>query len=132
LSECLAQEVKAFNVRVAVVEPGPIATRSLGKVQGAQPKTTYPQFRRLAALFAAATKQPTSPYMAGEQIRHIVESDSWQLRYPIGPHAPFAHPTGPVAHGTLGAGFAIRSRCRSAGVSGSGPASTSTIRSPIA
>jgi NAD(P)-dependent dehydrogenase (short-subunit alcohol dehydrogenase family) len=88
LSECLAQEVKAFNVRVALVEPGPIPTPTLGRVQRAQPKRAYPQLRRLAALFAASMKQPTSPYVVGEQIRRIVESDSWQLRYPVGPHAP--------------------------------------------
>jgi hypothetical protein len=32
----------------------------------------------------------TSPYVVSEQIRQIVESDNWQLRYPIGPDAvPF-------------------------------------------
>src|SRR6478672_6178559 len=31
LSECLAQEMKAFNVRVAIVEPGVIATPIFGK-----------------------------------------------------------------------------------------------------
>ena len=31
LSECLAQEVRAFNVRVAIVEPGVIATPIFGK-----------------------------------------------------------------------------------------------------
>lgn len=88
MSECLAQEVKPFGIRVALVEPGPIATPVLGKYQGARPKTAYPQARRLGALFAAAMKQPTSPYEVGEQIRRIIESDSWQLRYPVGPHAP--------------------------------------------
>jgi NAD(P)-dependent dehydrogenase (short-subunit alcohol dehydrogenase family) len=85
LSECLAQEVKAFKVRVALVEPGVIATPIFGKIE--RPKTVYPQGRRLAALFAASMKQPTSPYVVGEQIRQIVESDSWQLRYPVGPSA---------------------------------------------
>jgi NAD(P)-dependent dehydrogenase (short-subunit alcohol dehydrogenase family) len=88
LSECLAQEVRAFNVRVALVEPGPIATQSLDKVQRAQPKTDYPQLRRLAALFAAAMERPTLPSAAGDLIRQIVESNSWQLRYTVGPLAP--------------------------------------------
>jgi NAD(P)-dependent dehydrogenase (short-subunit alcohol dehydrogenase family) len=86
LSECLAQEVKAFNVRVALVEPGPISTSIFTKM--GQPQTAYPQGRRLAKLFAALTKQPTSPSVVGQQIRQIVEGDSWQLRYVIGPYAP--------------------------------------------
>ena len=88
LSECLAQEVKAFNIRVALVEPGPIATHALGKFPAAQPKTAYPLLRRLAAVFAASMKQLTSPDVVGEQIRQIVDGASWQLRYPAGPHAP--------------------------------------------
>ncbi len=88
LSECLAQEVKAFNICVALLEPGPIATQIAGKISPGQPKTAYPQGRRLAALFAASMKQPTSPYVVADQIRQIVEGDSWRLRYPVGPHAP--------------------------------------------
>ena len=88
LSECLAEEVKALNIRVALVEPGPIATAIAGRVSQGQPKSAYPQGRRLAALFAAFMQQPVSPYVVGEQIRQIVEGDSWQLRYPVGPHAP--------------------------------------------
>lgn len=88
LSECLAQEVKAFNIRVALVEPGVIATPIFRKM--GIPKTSYPQGRRLAALFAAMTKEPTPPEAVAEQVRQIIEGDSWQLRYPVGPHAPIA------------------------------------------
>ena len=88
LSECLAQEVKTFNIRVALVEPGPIATPIIAKIMPGPPKTAYPQGRRLAALFAAFMKRPTSPYVVGEQILQIIESDNWRLRYPVGPHAP--------------------------------------------
>lgn len=85
LSECLAQEVKSSNIRVAIVDPGPIATPELRKFQRAQPITAHPQFRRLAALFVAATKQPTLPDNVADQICRIVDGDNWQLRYPIGP-----------------------------------------------
>ena len=41
-------------------------------------------------MFTASLTKPTSPYVVGEQIRQIVEGDSWQLRYPVGPDAvPF-------------------------------------------
>jgi hypothetical protein len=38
-------------------------------------------------LFAASLSNPTSAYVVGEQIRQIVNGDSWQLRYPVGPDA---------------------------------------------
>jgi NAD(P)-dependent dehydrogenase (short-subunit alcohol dehydrogenase family) len=89
-SEALAQELKPFGVRVAIVEPGVIATPILGKIKPNPPNSHYPYARRLNALFAASIKNPVSPYVVGEAIRHIAESDSWQLRYPVGPDAaPF-------------------------------------------
>lgn len=86
LSECLAQEMKLFGVRVAIVEPGVIATPIFGKIP---PPTTsrYPHTRRLTELFRASLEKPVSPYVVGEKIREIVDSDSWQLRHPVGPDA---------------------------------------------
>jgi NAD(P)-dependent dehydrogenase (short-subunit alcohol dehydrogenase family) len=90
VSEVLAQEVKAFNIRVAIVEPGVIQTPIFDKMRKIPAETRYPQERRLQVLFAASLAHPVSPAVVGEQIRQIVESESWQLRYPIGPDAvPF-------------------------------------------
>lgn len=86
LSESLACEVKAFGIRVAVVEPGVIATPIFGKTNLEAP-SIYPHGRRLDALFQASLKNPVSPYVVGEAIRGIVENDSAQLRYPVGPDA---------------------------------------------
>jgi NAD(P)-dependent dehydrogenase (short-subunit alcohol dehydrogenase family) len=86
LSDTLASEMKAFGVRVAVVEPGVIATPIFGKV-GPEKPTIYPHLRRLNALFQASLKTPTSPYVVAEVIRGIVDGDSWQVRYPAGPEA---------------------------------------------
>ena len=89
-SEALAQEMRPFGVRVAIVEPGIIATPIFGKVTPGTENSHYPHSRRLAALFAASLKNPVSPYVVGEAIRRIAESDNWQLRYPVGPDAaPF-------------------------------------------
>jgi len=90
VSEALAQEMKPFGVRVAIVEPGVIATPIFGKVAPGPGNSHYPNARRLDALFAASLKNPVSPYVVGEAIRGIADSESWQLRYPVGPDAaPF-------------------------------------------
>ncbi len=44
----------------------------------------------MARLFAASLMPPTDPGVVGDKIREIIESDSWQLRYPVGSDAgPF-------------------------------------------
>src|SRR3990172_2234533 len=50
-SEVLAQEVKRFNVRVAIVEPGIIETAIFGKLPKISSNTRYSGERRLLALF---------------------------------------------------------------------------------
>jgi NAD(P)-dependent dehydrogenase (short-subunit alcohol dehydrogenase family) len=87
LSECLAQEMRAFNVRIAIVEPGVIATPIFGKARPLPPDSPYPHARRLRAIFAAALSNPTPPTVVADLIRDIVDGDSWQLRYPAGPDA---------------------------------------------
>jgi NAD(P)-dependent dehydrogenase (short-subunit alcohol dehydrogenase family) len=87
LSECLAQEMRAFNVRVAIVEPGVIATPIFKKARPLQADSRYPHSKRLRAIFAAALANPTPPSLVGDAIRQIVDGDSWQLRYPVGPDA---------------------------------------------
>jgi NAD(P)-dependent dehydrogenase (short-subunit alcohol dehydrogenase family) len=91
LSEALAQELRAFGVRVAIVEPGIIDTRMSRNIEGMASSKLYPQVRRCAALFeetiAAGAGQPE---MVGQKVREIVESGTWQLRHPVGPDAePF-------------------------------------------
>jgi NAD(P)-dependent dehydrogenase (short-subunit alcohol dehydrogenase family) len=85
-SESLAQEVKAFGVRVAIVEPGVIATPIFGKVQPPA-DSNYPHGRRIYELFRVSLENPVSPDVVGEMIREIVESGSWKLRHPVGPDA---------------------------------------------
>ncbi len=87
LSESLAQEMKPFNVRVAIVEPGIIDTPMARRVEIPQGPSPYPQQRRFAAMFTASLKNPAPPSVVGEKVVEIVESGTWQLRHPVGPDA---------------------------------------------
>lgn len=87
LSECLAQEVKSFGIRVAIVEPGIIANPIFGKIKADPAGTHYPHKRRINALFRASLERPVSPFVVGERIRDIVDSGTWTLRHPVGSDA---------------------------------------------
>jgi NAD(P)-dependent dehydrogenase (short-subunit alcohol dehydrogenase family) len=87
MSEALAGEVKAHNIRIAIVEPGVIETPIFNKYSSPPKDSLYPQARRQHALFQASLENHVSPFVVGEIIREIVESNSWQLRYPAGPDA---------------------------------------------
>lgn len=90
LSEALAQEMKTFNVRVALVEPGIIETPMAKRIGEPPAGSPYSQHRRFALLFAAALKNPAPPSLVAQKIREIIENGTWQLRHPVGPDAlPF-------------------------------------------
>jgi NAD(P)-dependent dehydrogenase (short-subunit alcohol dehydrogenase family) len=91
VSEALAQEMKKFNVRVALVEPGIIDTPMARRLQKPPAGSPYTQSRRFAHLFAASLKnRPVPPSVVGEKIVEIIESGTWILRHPVGPDAaPF-------------------------------------------
>ena len=88
LSEALAQEVKPFNIRVAIVEPGVIATPMTMQERPKPPPNPYSnQIQRLTALFTEALKAQTSPYVVAVTIQDIVEGKATRLRNPSGPDA---------------------------------------------
>jgi NAD(P)-dependent dehydrogenase (short-subunit alcohol dehydrogenase family) len=90
LSESLAQEVKPFNVRVAIVQPGIIDTPAARHVAYTDNPSRYPQERRVAALFTETLKNPTPASVVAEKVLEIADTDTWQLRHPVGPDAaPF-------------------------------------------
>lgn len=91
VSEALAQEVKPFNIRVAIVEPGIINTQMAQNIKNARSSNSiYPQVSRFGGLFAASLKTPTPPTLVAEKIVEISESNTWKLRHPVGPDSePF-------------------------------------------
>jgi len=90
LSEALAGEMKTFNVRVAIVEPGIIDTAMARRIEDPAQPSPYPQRERFSIMFAQSLKNPVSPSIVGDKILEIVDSGTWQLRHPVGPDAfPF-------------------------------------------
>jgi NAD(P)-dependent dehydrogenase (short-subunit alcohol dehydrogenase family) len=86
LSECLAQELSPFKVRVAIVEPGIIATPMTTTPRPVPPPGPYSTTRRrFGALFTESLKTPTSPFEVAKVIEDIVDGRSTKLRNPAGP-----------------------------------------------
>jgi NAD(P)-dependent dehydrogenase (short-subunit alcohol dehydrogenase family) len=90
-SECLAQEVKSWGIKVALVEPGIIdsamATTNLPQYDE---KTLYPHGPRIHGFFKNPLRPEASPTLVAETIRYLIEADDPRLRFPVGPDAlPF-------------------------------------------
>jgi NAD(P)-dependent dehydrogenase (short-subunit alcohol dehydrogenase family) len=84
VSEALAGEVKPFNIRVGFVEPGVIDTQMAREI-GTDEGSMYAQTKRFAGLFAASLKTPTNASLVADKILEIADSETWQLRHPVGP-----------------------------------------------
>jgi NAD(P)-dependent dehydrogenase (short-subunit alcohol dehydrogenase family) len=90
LSESLAGEMKTFGVRVLIVEPGIIDTAMARRIGVPANPSPYRQRERFAAMFEAALKNPVHPSLVAKKIVELAESNTWQLRHPVGPDAvPF-------------------------------------------
>jgi NAD(P)-dependent dehydrogenase (short-subunit alcohol dehydrogenase family) len=87
LSEALAGEMKTFNVRVAIVEPGIIDTSMARRISDSPGDSLYQQRARFASMFANALQNPVSPSVVAQKILEISETGTWQLRHPVGPDA---------------------------------------------
>ncbi|HEY4906546.1 MAG TPA: SDR family oxidoreductase [Candidatus Acidoferrum sp.] len=90
LSEGLAGEMKTFDVRVALVEPGIIDTAMARRITVNEKTSPYRQGDRFAALFQNSLKTPVHPSLVADKILEVAESATWNVRHPVGPDAiPF-------------------------------------------
>ncbi len=90
LSEALACELKPFNIRVAIVEPGIIDTAMSRRISEPESSSAYPHMARFGAMFSDSLQNPVPPTLVAQTILQIAESGSEQLRYLVGPDAaPF-------------------------------------------
>lgn len=89
ITEALAQEVKPYNIRVSLVEPGVINTDMAFDITR-NDQSIYPQVQRIGYFWGESLKSPVPPSLVADKILEAVESHTWQLRYPVGPDAePF-------------------------------------------
>jgi NAD(P)-dependent dehydrogenase (short-subunit alcohol dehydrogenase family) len=88
-SECLAIEVRPYGIRVAIIEPGVIATPIFSKAQppnlDGNPYAT--PLRRMMKFFEAQLSRPTWPEAVATVVQEALETDSPKLRYPVGKDA---------------------------------------------
>jgi NAD(P)-dependent dehydrogenase (short-subunit alcohol dehydrogenase family) len=88
LSESLAQELRPFGIRVAVIEPGFILTPILTKVIDSlesQSGSAYPHIvERIRALFTMAQQVGGPSGLVSETISEAINATNGKLRYLVG------------------------------------------------
>jgi short-subunit dehydrogenase len=89
-SESLHYELKQFNIKVKIIEPGPIKTDFYGRSMTVSQKpglTDYDDYvnRTLPQLLQAGEVSP--PSVTAKVIYRAVTDGSWKLRYPAGGNA---------------------------------------------
>lgn len=88
LSEALAQEVRPFGIRVAIVKPGFIVTPLLDKTADSLPQadsTAYPTaINVMRALIENGHETGDTPEMCAETIEEAINDKSGRLRFPVG------------------------------------------------
>lgn len=89
ITECVASEVAAFGIRVALIEPGVVLTPIFAK--SSTPLTAYAPYeaaiRRLWKLFGKHLEKPTQPADVAQAIEHAIETSEPRLRYLVGADA---------------------------------------------
>src|SRR5262245_24774949 len=87
-SEALAHEVAAFGIRVAIIEPGVVATSIF---ENSAPHAHFDRaspyrhiMRRNGKFYAAGLRSPGSPEGVAEVILTAITTDPPRLRYPVG------------------------------------------------
>src|SRR5881397_1916055 len=88
-SEALAQEVVAFGIRVAIVEPGVVVTPIFTKAKRfADPASPYAMHvRRLLLFYQMQMKTPSQPDDVARVIHEAVTTGEPRLRYLVGEDA---------------------------------------------
>lgn len=84
-SEALAQEVRQFDIRVVIIEPGVTRTPALEKMPPLKPDSAYTAFlSRTGRALGARMGDAADPSLVARAIRIAIESPEYRLRHPVG------------------------------------------------
>ena len=87
-SEDLALEMRPFDVRVAIIEPGVILTPIYTKVVPRPEGSPYAKrYARITQFFAKRLQDPGPAELVAEAISHAISTDKPKLRYLVGADA---------------------------------------------
>jgi NAD(P)-dependent dehydrogenase (short-subunit alcohol dehydrogenase family) len=85
VSEQLAQEVAAFGIRVAIIEPGITKSAIFAKnIDSTGSGSDYePHLRRMFQMYAAGIENATDPFEVARLVHHAITTEQPVLRYPV-------------------------------------------------
>jgi NAD(P)-dependent dehydrogenase (short-subunit alcohol dehydrogenase family) len=83
VSEELAQEVAAFGIRVAIIEPGITKSAIFAKnLDSTEPGSDYePHLRRMFQFYAAGHAHASDPFEVAKVVHHAITTERPRLRY---------------------------------------------------
>lgn len=91
-SEALHYELRPFNIRIRIVEPGTIKTEFYGKGRVAVPGNDLPAYRDFVAKCEKVSQAPAqngvSPAVVAATIFKAATHSGWKMRFPVGTPAP--------------------------------------------
>lgn len=84
-TEVLAQEVRKFNIRVVLIEPGVTRTAALEKMPNIKPDSAYVHtLIRAGKVVGKCVSEAADPMLVATAIRHAIETEPYRLRHPVG------------------------------------------------
>lgn len=91
-SESLAFELRPFDIRIRIVEPGAIRTDFYGRSRERVPDAVAPDYsalvERCEAVSIAAGHSGADPALVADTILRAATDRGWRLRYPVAAPAP--------------------------------------------
>jgi NAD(P)-dependent dehydrogenase (short-subunit alcohol dehydrogenase family) len=91
-TESLHYELRPFNIRLKLIEPGTIKTEFYGKGRVAISGSDLPMYKDFVEKCEKVSQAPAqngvTPDKVGEAIFNAATSSSWKMRYPVGAPAP--------------------------------------------